>query len=88
MFGENPFFGGDVAERDPDIARVLGCELTRQKDQIELIASENIVSKAVMQVQGSVLTNKYAEGYPGRRYYGGCEHVDVAEELALSLIHI
>ena len=83
MSGENPFFGGDIAERDPDIARVLGSELTRQKDQIELIASENIVSKAVMQVQGSVLTNKYAEGYPGRRYYGGCEHVDVAEELAI-----
>ena len=58
MAGENPFFGGDIAERDPDIARVLGSELTRQKDQIELIASENIVSKAVMQVQGSVLTNK------------------------------
>ena len=84
--GENPFFGGDIAERDPDIARVLGSELTRQKDQIELIASENIVSKAVMQVQGSVLTNKYAEGYPGRRYYGGCEHVDVAEELAIERV--
>ena len=86
MFGENPFFGGDIAERDPDIARVLGSELMRQKDQIELIASENIVSKAVMQVQGSVLTNKYAEGYPGRRYYGGCEHVDVAEELAIERV--
>jgi len=86
MFGENPFFGGDIAERDPDIARVLGSELTRQKDQIELIASENIVSKAVMQVQGSVLTNKYAEGYPGRRYYGGCEYVDVAEELAIERV--
>ena len=86
MSGENPFFGGNIAERDPDIARVLGNELTRQKDQIELIASENIVSKAVMQVQGSVLTNKYAEGYPGRRYYGGCEHVDVAEELAIERV--
>ena len=86
MSGENPFFGGDIAVRDPDIARVLGSELTRQKDQIELIASENIVSKAVMQVQGSVLTNKYAEGYPGRRYYGGCEHVDVAEELAIERV--
>ena len=64
----------------------MGSELTRQKDQIELIASENIVSKAVMQVQGSVLTNKYAEGYPGRRYYGGCEHVDVAEELAIERV--
>ena len=86
MSGENPFFGGDIAERDPDIARVLGRELARQKDQIELIASENIVSKAVMQVQGSVLTNKYAEGYPGRRYYGGCEHVDLAEELAIERV--
>ncbi|MEC8546468.1 MAG: serine hydroxymethyltransferase, partial [Pseudomonadota bacterium] len=86
MFGENPFFEGDIAERDPDIARVLGSELARQKDQIELIASENIVSKAVMQVQGSVLTNKYAEGYPGRRYYGGCEYVDVAEELAIERV--
>jgi len=86
MSGENLFFGGDIVERDPDIARVLDSELTRQKDQIELIASENIVSKAVMQVQGSVLTNKYAEGYPGRRYYGGCEHVDVAEELAIERV--
>ena len=86
MSGENPFFGGDIVERDPEIARVLGSELIRQKDQIELIASENIVSKAVMQVQGSVLTNKYAEGYPGRRYYGGCEHVDVAEELAIERV--
>ena len=84
--GENPFFGGDIGDRDPDIARVVGNELARQKEQIELIASENIVSKAVMQVQGSVLTNKYAEGYPGRRYYGGCEHVDVAEELAIERV--
>jgi glycine hydroxymethyltransferase len=84
--GENPFFGGDIGDRDPDIARVMGSELARQKEQIELIASENIVSKAVMQVQGSVLTNKYAEGYPGRRYYGGCEHVDVAEELAIERV--
>ena len=84
--GENPFFGGDIGDRDPDIARVVGNELARQKEQIELIASENIVSKAVMQVQGSVLTNKYAEGYPGRRYYGGCEHVDVAEELAIGRV--
>ena len=83
---ENPFFGGDIGDRDPDIARVMGSELARQKEQIELIASENIVSKAVMQVQGSVLTNKYAEGYPGRRYYGGCEHVDVAEELAIERV--
>ena len=84
--GENPFFGGDIGDRDPDIARVMGSELARQKEQVELIASENIVSKAVMQVQGSVLTNKYAEGYPGRRYYGGCEHVDVAEELAIERV--
>ena len=84
--GENPFFDGDIGDRDPDIARVVGNELARQKEQIELIASENIVSKAVMQVQGSVLTNKYAEGYPGRRYYGGCEHVDVAEELAIERV--
>jgi len=84
--GENPFFFGDIGDRDPDIARVMGSELSRQKGQIELIASENIVSKAVMQVQGSVLTNKYAEGYPGRRYYGGCEHVDVAEELAIERV--
>ena len=84
--GENPFFGGDIGDRDPDIACVMGSELARQKEQIELIASENIVSKAVMQVQGSVLTNKYAEGYPGRRYYGGCEHVDVAEELAIERV--
>ena len=84
--GENLFFGGDIGDRDPDIARVMGSELARQKEQIELIASENIVSKAVMQVQGSVLTNKYAEGYPGRRYYGGCEHVDVAEELAIERV--
>ena len=84
--GENPFFDSDIVERDPDIARVMGSELSRQREQIELIASENIVSKAVMQVQGSVLTNKYAEGYPGRRYYGGCEHVDVAEELAIERV--
>ena len=67
---------------DPDIAQVVADELERQQNTIELIASENIVSTAVMEAQGSVLTNKYAEGYPGRRYYGGCEAVDVAEELA------
>ena len=81
--GNNPFFSEDIAARDPDIAQVMGNELARQREQIELIASENIVSSAVMQVQGSILTNKYAEGYPGRRYYGGCEHVDVAEALAI-----
>ncbi|MDX5329998.1 MAG: serine hydroxymethyltransferase [Caulobacteraceae bacterium] len=72
-----------MAQADPDIAKVLERELKRQQDQIELIASENIVSRAVLEVQGSVLTNKYAEGYPGKRYYGGCEEVDVAEELAI-----
>ncbi|MDP1874605.1 MAG: serine hydroxymethyltransferase [Phenylobacterium sp.] len=72
-----------MADTDPDIARVLTKELKRQQDQIELIASENIVSRAVLEVQGSVLTNKYAEGYPGKRYYGGCDEVDVAETLAI-----
>ena len=80
---ENEFFTQDVAQRDPEIAEVLGLEMGRQRNQIELIASENIASKAVLEVQGSVLTNKYAEGYPGRRYYGGCEHVDIAESLAI-----
>jgi len=77
------FFGDDVATADPAIAAILGSELKRQQDQIELIASENIVSKAVLETQGSVLTNKYAEGYPGKRYYGGCEVVDEAELLAI-----
>ena len=79
----NGFFSDSVATRDPAIAEVIGLETTRQKNQIELIASENIASRAVLEVQGSVLTNKYAEGYPGRRYYGGCEHVDIAEDLAI-----
>ncbi|MES2896698.1 MAG: serine hydroxymethyltransferase [Pseudomonadota bacterium] len=77
------FFSASVAEADPDIAAVLTRELKRQQDQIELIASENIVSRAVMEAQGSVLTNKYAEGYPGKRYYGGCEVVDIAEQIAI-----
>ena len=72
-----------LAELDPDIAEVLTGELTRQRDTLEMIASENFVPRAVLQAQGSVLTNKYAEGYPGRRYYGGCEVVDVAENLAV-----
>ena len=76
-------FGRDLAETDPDVARAIGDELARQQHKIELIASENIVSRAVLEAQGSVLTNKYAEGYPGRRYYGGCEYVDVVEELAI-----
>jgi glycine hydroxymethyltransferase len=77
------FFSQDVATRDPALAAALGAELARQRDEIELIASENIVSRAVLEAQGSVLTNKYAEGYPGRRYYGGCQHVDTAEALAI-----
>ena len=83
---EYDFFTQDVASRDPDIADVIGLEMGRQRNQIELIASENIASRAVLEVQGSVLTNKYAEGYPGRRYYGGCEHVDVAESLAIERV--
>ncbi|WP_347032342.1 serine hydroxymethyltransferase [Brevibacterium paucivorans] len=71
---------------DPEIAQVLDDELQRQRDTLEMIASENFVPKAVLQAQGSVLTNKYAEGYPGRRYYGGCEHVDVAENLAIDRV--
>jgi len=77
------FFRQGVAQGDPDLARILDAELKRQQDQIELIASENIVSRAVLEAQGSVLTNKYAEGYPGKRYYGGCEVVDEAETLAI-----
>lgn len=77
------FFGAPLAETDPELAAALSAELVRQQDGIELIASENVVSAAVLEVQGSVLTNKYAEGYPGRRYYGGCVHVDVAEQLAI-----
>ena len=73
-----------LAELDPEIAAVLDGELTRQRDTLEMIASENFVPRAVLQAQGSVLTNKYAEGYPGKRYYGGCEFVDVAETLAIS----
>jgi glycine hydroxymethyltransferase len=77
------FSQAGVAESDPELAAAIASELTRQQDGIELIASENIVSRAVLEAQGSVLTNKYAEGYPGRRYYGGCEFVDVAETLAI-----
>src|SRR5215218_8281560 len=72
-----------LAETDPEIARAIGDELQRQNSGLELIASENFVSQAVLQAAGSVLTNKYAEGYPGKRYYGGCEFVDVAESLAI-----
>jgi glycine hydroxymethyltransferase len=77
------FFRTPLADSDPDIFAAIGKELKRQQDQIELIASENIVSRAVLEAQGSVLTNKYAEGYPGKRYYGGCEFVDIAESLAI-----
>jgi len=77
------FFQASLAEADPEIAAAVARELVRQQDGIELIASENIVSRAVLEAQGSVMTNKYAEGYPGRRYYGGCEFVDVAETLAI-----
>ncbi len=77
------FFSAPLADTDPELAAAIGRELVRQQDGIELIASENIVSAAVLEAQGSVLTNKYAEGYPGRRYYGGCLHVDVAEQLAI-----
>jgi len=77
------FFLTPLAAADPDLSAAIGGELDRQRDQIELIASENIVSRAVLEAQGSVLTNKYAEGYPGRRYYGGCEWVDRAERLAI-----
>ncbi|AIF53824.1 serine hydroxymethyltransferase [Pelosinus sp. UFO1] len=71
---------------DPEIAKAIDLELHRQQNKLELIASENFVSKAVMEAQGSVLTNKYAEGYPGKRYYGGCEHVDVVEQLAIDRV--
>ncbi|MEM1376323.1 MAG: serine hydroxymethyltransferase [Pseudomonadota bacterium] len=77
------FFGNSLAETDPAIAGAIGKELGRQRHEIELIASENIVSRAVLEAQGSVMTNKYAEGYSGRRYYGGCEFVDIAEDLAI-----
>ena len=80
----NSFFAAALADRDPEIAEAVKLELGRQRDEIELIASENIVSRAVLEAQGSVLTNKYAEGYPGRRYYGGCQFVDIAEELAIA----
>ena len=77
------FFDEPLGDRDPAVARAIAGELAREQDQIELIASENIVSRAVLEAQGSVMTNKYAEGYPGKRYYGGCEFVDVAESLAI-----
>ncbi|MEM9123756.1 MAG: serine hydroxymethyltransferase, partial [Pseudomonadota bacterium] len=81
---EPDFFGTDLATSDPELFGSIADELARQQSQIELIASENIVSRAVLEAQGSVLTNKYAEGYPAKRYYGGCEFVDVAEDLAIA----
>ena len=77
------FFNRPLAEVDPEIAAVLDHELERQQRTLEMIASENFVPQAILETQGSVLTNKYAEGYPGKRYYGGCEFVDVAEQLAI-----
>ena len=77
------FFNAPLSERDPELLESIDLEMGRQQHHIELIASENIVSRAVMEAQGSIMTNKYAEGYPGRRYYGGCEFVDIAESLAI-----
>jgi glycine hydroxymethyltransferase len=76
-------FTRTLSETDPELAKAIDLELTRQRDEIELIASENIVSRAVLEASGSCLTNKYAEGYPGKRYYGGCQYVDIAEQLAI-----
>ncbi|MGE4280465.1 MAG: serine hydroxymethyltransferase [Magnetospirillum sp.] len=83
MTNTDAFFRTALADRDTDVFAAISKELSRQQDQIELIASENIVSRAVLEAQGSVLTNKYAEGYPGKRYYGGCEYVDIVEQLAI-----
>ena len=77
------FFTQSLADRDPELSGSITSEPGRQRDEIELTASGNIVSAAVMEAQGLVMTNKYAEGYPGRRYYGGCQYVDVAENLAI-----
>jgi glycine hydroxymethyltransferase len=77
------FFSASITDTDPEVADAIGKELGRQQNEIELIASENIVSRAVLEAAGSVLTNKYAEGYPGKRYYGGCQYVDIAEQLAI-----
>src|SRR5512136_550587 len=80
------FFEATVERADPDVASAIADERKRQQRQIELIASENYVSRAVLEAQGSVLTNKYAEGYPGHRYYGGCHYVDVVEQLAIDRV--
>jgi glycine hydroxymethyltransferase len=86
MAATEGFFAAGLRDSDPEIADAIGRELGRQRDEIELIASENIVSRAVLEAQGSVLTNKYAEGLPGKRYYGGCQFVDVAERLAIERV--
>ena len=80
------FFNDNIKDADPEVYETIKKELDRQQNQIELIASENIASKAVLNAQGSVMTNKYAEGYPGNRYYGGCEFVDEAENIALERV--
>ena len=79
-------FTKGIKEADPEVYGTLSRELERQQNQIELIASENIASRSILNAQGSVMTNKYAEGYPGKRYYGGCEFVDQAEEIALERV--
>src|SRR5579862_6336863 len=84
--GGASLFSAGLAATDPEVAEAIRLELTRQRDDIELIASENYVSRAVLEAQGSVLTNKYAEGLPGKRYYGGCQYVDVAETLAIQRV--
>src|SRR5581483_4151268 len=80
------FFTASLADADPEIYEAIRDELGRERDEIELIASENIVSRAVLEAQGSVMTNKYAEGLPGRRYYGGCHFVDIAEHVAIDRV--
>src|SRR3712207_8482556 len=82
----NSFFSASLADADPEIARAIALELGRQRDEIELIASENIVSRAVLEAQGSVMTNKYAEGYPGRRYYGGWPFVHIPGKIAIERV--
>jgi glycine hydroxymethyltransferase len=82
----NSFFEDSLKASDPEVYSSISQEFNRQQNQIELIASENIVSKAVLEAQGSVLTNKYAEGYSGKRYYGGCEFVDISENLAIERV--
>src|SRR5918997_6666111 len=77
------YFERPLADIDPEVAEAIDAEVLRQQRTLEMIASENFAPRAVLECQGSVLTNKYAEGYPGKRYYGGCEHVDVAERLAI-----